>query len=214
MQACSEREAMVMAPPPTRDSAVLPCFHGCLAFLHRLFPPQSPPSHPLNPSLCSQQQPSPWDFSTIPKLQLAAAASSRGPASLSRVCMAAARTVWDSFHLGCHELTVLLSALSVFPLTQTVAPMMWGVDPCFSSPTCRGQVQSHSHSCFPPVPCPTEFCVCLFFSSGQGLLSTLSWCPACTSVSEGVFLMYPWREMYSTVHLLLCHLVLRNELFL
>ena len=150
MLARGEREAVVMAPPPTRDSAILPCFHGCLAFLHRLFPPQSPPSHPLNPSLCSQQQPLPWDFSTIPKLQLAAAAPSRGPASLSRVCMAAARTVWDSFHLGCHRLAVLLSALSVFPLTQTVAPMMWGVDACFSSPACRGQVQSYSHSCFPP----------------------------------------------------------------
>ena len=37
----------------------------------------------------------------------------------------------------------------------------------------------------------------IFFSSGQELLSSLSWCSACTSVSEGVFLMYPWREMYS-----------------
>ena len=36
-----EREAMVMAPPPTRDSAAWPCFHGCPAFLHRHFPPQS-----------------------------------------------------------------------------------------------------------------------------------------------------------------------------
>ena len=43
--------------------AVSPCFHGCLAFLHRHFPPQSPPSHPLDPSLHSQQQPSPWDSS-------------------------------------------------------------------------------------------------------------------------------------------------------
>ena len=25
---------MVMAPPPTRDSAILPCFHGYLAFFH------------------------------------------------------------------------------------------------------------------------------------------------------------------------------------
>ena len=32
-------EPMVMAPPPTRDSAVSPCFHGCLTFLHRHFPP-------------------------------------------------------------------------------------------------------------------------------------------------------------------------------
>ena len=65
----------------------------CLAFLHRHFPPRSPPSHPLNLSLCSQQQPSPWDCSTIPKLQLLATALSRRPEFLSRVCMAAPRTV-------------------------------------------------------------------------------------------------------------------------
>ena len=51
MQACGEREAMVMVPPPIHDSAVSPCFRGCLAFLLRHFPPQSPPSHPLSPSL-------------------------------------------------------------------------------------------------------------------------------------------------------------------
>ena len=66
MLVCGEREAMVMAPPPTHDSAVSPCFLGCLAFLHRHFPPQSPPSHPLCPSLHSQQQPLPWNCSTIP----------------------------------------------------------------------------------------------------------------------------------------------------
>ena len=93
MLADREREAMVMAPPPMHDSAVSPCFHGCLAFLHRHFPPQSPPSHPLNLSLCSQQQPSPWDCSTIPKLQLPAVVPSRGPVSLSGAHMAAARTV-------------------------------------------------------------------------------------------------------------------------
>ena len=71
-----------MAPHPTRDSAVSPSFHGCLAFLHRHFLPQSPLSHPLGPSLHSKQQPSPWDCCTIPKLQLPAAAPSRGPASL------------------------------------------------------------------------------------------------------------------------------------
>ena len=46
MLACGERGATVMAPPPMRDPVVSPCFHGCLAFLHRHFPPQSPPSHP------------------------------------------------------------------------------------------------------------------------------------------------------------------------
>ena len=38
----------------------------------------------------------------------------------------------------------------------------------------------------------------ILFSTGQVLLSALSWCSAFTSVSEGVFLMYPWGEMYST----------------
>ena len=38
---------MVMTSPLTCDSAVSPCFRGCLAFLHRHFPSQSPPSPPL-----------------------------------------------------------------------------------------------------------------------------------------------------------------------
>ena len=59
---------MVMVPPPMRDSVVPLCFHGCPAFLHMHFPPQSPPSHPLDPSLHNQQQPLPWDCSTLPKL--------------------------------------------------------------------------------------------------------------------------------------------------
>ena len=37
----------------------------------------------------------------------------------------------------------------------------------------------------------------IFFCAGQGLLSTLSRCSACTYVSEGVFLVYLWREMCS-----------------
>ena len=39
--------------------------------------------------------------------------------------------------------------------------------------------------------------VYIFFSAVQVLLPALIWCFACTSVSEGVFLMYLWREMYS-----------------
>ena len=60
---------MVIAPPPTHDSAVSPCFRGCPAFFHRHFPPPSPPSHPLRMSLHSQQQPFSGDCSTIPKFQ-------------------------------------------------------------------------------------------------------------------------------------------------
>ena len=62
-------------------------------FPPQAFPPLSPPSHPLDPSLHSQQQPSLWDCPTIPKLQLPAAAPSRGPAPLPGVCTAVARTV-------------------------------------------------------------------------------------------------------------------------
>ena len=54
-----------------------------------------------------------------------------------------------------------------------------------------------------PVFLPSSFALLsfmwfyIFFSTGQVLLPALSWCSACTSVSEGVFLMYPWREMCS-----------------
>ena len=127
-----KRQAMVMAPPNVRDSAVSPCFHSCLAFRHRHFLPQTPPSHPLNLSLHSQQETSPWDCSTIPKYQLPATVPSRGPASLSWVCMAEAKIILFSSHLGCHRSDVSLSALNVSPVTQTVAPL-WGSNPCFSS---------------------------------------------------------------------------------
>ena len=38
----------------------------------------------------------------------------------------------------------------------------------------------------------------MFFSAGQVLLATPSWCSACTSVSKDAFLMGLWREMHST----------------
>ena len=101
-----------------------------------------------------------------------------------------------SHSIYCHRSAVSLLALNVSPLTQTIAPM-WGLPLCFSSSTCQGQVQSYWHSYFFP---PSSFILPSFvwvFFTGQVLLSTLSWCSACTSVSEGVFLMYPWREMYS-----------------
>ena len=193
------REAMVMAPLPTCGSAVPPCFHGCLAFLHRHFPPQSPLSHPLDLSLHSQQQPSPWDCSTIPKLQLPAPVPSRGPAFLSGVCTAAARTVWFSFHLGCHWWAVSLFDLNISPVTQTMH-LRWGSDCCFSSPPTKGRPCPTNTPALPP----SSFILLrfvwfyIFFSTGQVLLSTLSRCSACTTVSEVVFLMHLWRETYST----------------
>ena len=137
MLECGEREAMVMAPSPTCDSAVMPCFMA--AWLSSAgISHHSLPLIPFDPSHRRQQQPSHWDCSTIPKLQLPATAPYRRPAFLSRVCMAAARTVSFSFHLGCHRSAVSLSVLNVSPLTQTIA-LIWGSDPCFSSPTRQGQ---------------------------------------------------------------------------
>ena len=55
----------------------------------------------------------------------------------------------------------------------------------------------------PLFPPPSSFillsfsCFHICFSSGQVLLSALRWCSASTSVSEGAFLMYLWREMCS-----------------
>ena len=112
--------------------------------------------------------------------------------------MAAARTVWFSFHLGCHRPAVSLSALNVSLLTQTIAPM-WGSDSFFSSPTTEGRSSPTLTLVSPP-----SFFVLLkfawfyiFFSPCQVLLSTLSWYYAYTAVSEGIFLMYP--GMYTTI---------------
>ena len=124
---------------------------------------------------------------------------SGGPASLSGVCMAVARTVSFSFCLGCHRSAVSLSASNVSSLTQTIAPM-WGSDPCFSSPTRRGQVQSYEHSCFPP----SFFVLPSFRGSMYSFPLVRHACLLSAAVllalfvSEGVFLMYPWREMNST----------------
>ena len=55
-----------------------------------------------------------------------------------------------------------------------------------------------------PISPPSSFVlpsfvwVSIFFSTGQVLLSALSWCSACTSASEGAFPMHPWGEMSST----------------
>ena len=195
---CGKRQAMVMAPPPMHDSAVSPCFHGCPAFLHRCFPPQSPSSHPFDLSFHSQQQPSPWGCSTIPKLRLAAAAPSRGPVSLSGVCLAAARTVWFSFHLGCHRSAVSLSALNVSPLTQTIAPCRDWTTASVPPPT-EGRSSPTNTPVFPPSSFILQSFVWfyIFFSTGQVLLSAISLCPACTSLSEGIFLMCLWRQIYS-----------------
>ena len=119
------------------------------------------------------------------------AVPSRGPSSVSRVCMAAARTVWFSFHLSCHRSAVSLSALNVSPPTQTTT-LMCDRTPASVPPLTEGRSSSNT----PVFPLssfilPSFAWFYIFFSTGQVLLSTLNWCSACTSVSEGVFLMHP-----------------------
>ena len=121
-----------------------------------------------------------------------------GPSSLSGVCMAVARTVWFSFHLGCHRSAVSLSAL-MFLLWSDNCPHV-GIRPLLQFPHLPRAGPVLLTLLFFPSSfiLPSFACFYIFFSSGQVVLSALSWCSACTSVSEGVFLMYPWREMYST----------------
>ena len=191
-----ERGAMVMAPPTMHDSAVSPCFRDFLAFLHRHFPRQSPPSHPVDLSLCSQQQPSPWDCSTIPKLQLPAAAPSRGP------CPGYA---W--LRQGLILIPFRLPQISYFTLSLKcfssdsdncpdvgMGPLLQFPHPPRAGPAVLTTPGFPSSSLLPL----SYVWFYIFFPTGQVLLSTLSCCSACTSVSEGVFLMYSWREMNST----------------
>ena len=76
-------------------------------------------------------------------------------------------------------------AVAISPLLQFLHPQV--------------QVQSHSLSSFSiPSYILTSFAwICIFLSSSQGLLATVSWCSVRFSSSEDVFLMHPWREKYS-----------------
>ena len=123
--------------------------------------------------------------------------------------MVAARTVWFSFRLGWHRSAVSLSALHVSTVTQTIAPM-WGWSPASVPPPTEGRSSPTDTPLSPPSSfiLPSFAWVYVLFFTGQVLLPAPSWCSACTYVSEGLFLMYLWREIDSTSNLLLHHLVL------
>ena len=71
--------------------------------------------------------------------------------------------------------------------------------PASVPPLAEGRSSPTKTPIFPPSPFVLlSFAwFCMFFSTDQALLSTLSWCSACTFVSEAVFLMHLWRETYS-----------------
>ena len=66
-------------------------------------------------------------------LQLPTTACSRGPASLSRVHMAVARSVWFSFHLGFQRSAVSLSVLNVSSSDSDNCPIV-GIGPLLQFP--------------------------------------------------------------------------------
>ena len=148
---------MVIPPPLMHDSAVLPCFHGCLAFLHRHSPQQSPPSQPLHLSLLIQQQPSHWDCFTILKFQLPATAPSRGPAFLSRVYIAVASClILLPFRLP--QISCFTLSLKCFSSDSDNCPHVGtGALVQFPRPPRAGPVLLRLLF-FPLVPCPIEFC--------------------------------------------------------
>ena len=193
------REAMVMDPPPMHDAAVLPCFHACLAFLHRHLPPRSPPSHPLDLSLCSQWQLSHWDCSTVPKLQLPATAPSR--------------RVWlwqglsDCHSIYCHRSAISLSPLKVFPLTQDKCPAVAN-GPLLQFPNPPNPVLINT-SIFPPSSfiLPSFALFYIFFSPVR------SSCLCSASILH-VLLCLKVHSSCIHVHLLLCHLVIKKIVLL
>ena len=156
---CGGREAVEMAPNPTCDSAVSPCFHGYLAFLHRHFPPQSPPSHPLSLSLRSQQQPSPWDCSTIPNLQLPADGISQvsQESSLEDSFQGIYMPVWGMYGggKGClilipfrlPQISCFTLSLKCFSSDSDSCPAV-GIRPLLRFPHLLRAGESYSHSCF------------------------------------------------------------------
>ena len=145
--------------------------------------------------LHSQQQPLHWDCSTNPKLQLPTAVPSRGPVSLSRVCMDSKDSSKDCLILNPFRLpqiscfTIILKCCSS---DSDNCPNVW-IGPVLQFPHLLRAGPVLVTLLFFPFSSFTLLSFewfYIFFSAGQVLLSALSWCSACISVSEGVFLMY------------------------
>ena len=161
------------------------------------FPPKAFPariSSLMSPWAC-QQQSSPC----FPIPMLPATECFRGLESLSWVCRAVAPIVWFSLHSECHRSAASLSdSVKCFPSVPNTFPDV-GILPLLQFPHPQVQVQSRSFSSFflPSFILPSFAWICIFLSGGQRLLPAVSWCSVRSSASEDVFLMHPWREMYS-----------------
>ena len=132
MLACGWREARLMIPPPMHDSTVLPCFHGgplpsTGISYHSLLP--HTPSICFSAVLTLELPPESLNSSSqLPPLPEGFYIPVQGMYGFCKDCL-----ILIQFRLpqiGCFTLSLKCS-----PLTQTTA-WMWGLDCCFSSPTC------------------------------------------------------------------------------
>ena len=146
MLVCGEREAMVMAPTPMRDSAVSPWLPG--------FPPQGFPTTVFSfvstwfASLQSTVALA-LGLLTIPRLQLPAAVSSSGPTSLSRVYITVSRTIWCSFHLAATDL-LFHSQPQIFLLWLRQLPWCGDWNPASVLPPTESRSSPSNTPVFPP----------------------------------------------------------------
>ena len=169
---------MVMAPPPARDSAVSPCFHGCRAFLHRHFPLQSPPSRPLNPALHSQ----------TPALALGLLHNPQTPVPSHCTFQETRIPVRGTYGCGKDCLILLpfrLPQLSCFTLSLNVSPLIRQLPPrgdqtpASVPPPAEGRSSPTNSTVFPQLLHPTKFCVVPYFLfrwSGPPVWSQLVFC--------------------------------------
>ena len=119
-------------------------------FLHRQFPPQNPPPRPLYSPLCSQQQPSLWDCSTIPN-------SSSQPLHLPGDLHSCPGYVWlrkDCLILIPFRLphtSCCTRSLKCFSWLRQL-PWCWGQIPSSVPPSSKGRSSPTNTSVFSPSP--------------------------------------------------------------
>ena len=198
MPVCGEREAVVIAPPlhMTQQHHLASMLPG--------FPPLACPT--MISSLTSPQSVSPQATAA---LTLGSLHNPLIPAPSCCVFQETSIPVWGMY--GCCEDCLILipfrlpqiscftPSLKCFSSDSDSCPYV-GIGPLLQFPQLLRAGPVLLTLLFLP---PSSFILLsfvwfyIFFPSGQVLLSTLSWCSASTSVSEGVFLMHPWREMYS-----------------
>ena len=156
-------------------------------FPPQAFPPLSPPSHPLDPSLHTQHQPLPWDCSTIPKLELPASAPSRRPEFLPGGMYGCGKDCLILIPFRLPQISCFTLTLNCFSSDSDncpnvgIGPLLQFPHPPRAGPVLLSLVFSSSSFLLPSF---TWFYI--LFSTGQVLLSMLSLCSTCTSVSEGV----------------------------